>query len=44
MLTASVSGNVFRPDVEQKSLARADAFASAPSHDDEYFRVPAVIE
>jgi len=44
MITATTSGNVFREDVPRPSLKREDALLSAPDHDDEYFRVPAVIE
>ena len=44
MITATTSGNVFREDTPRPSLAREDVLHSAPGHDDEYFRVPAVIE
>jgi aspartyl-tRNA(Asn)/glutamyl-tRNA(Gln) amidotransferase subunit C len=44
MITAAASGNVFRPDVVKPGLSREDALKSAPAHDDEYFRVPPVIE
>lgn len=44
MLTASASGNVFRPDEPRPGLPRELVFQSAPAHDDEYFRVPPVIE
>jgi aspartyl-tRNA(Asn)/glutamyl-tRNA(Gln) amidotransferase subunit C len=44
MISASVQGNVFRVDEPRPSLPREAAFQSAPSHDDEYFRVPPVIE
>jgi len=44
MITAAASGNVFRPDEVRPGLKREDALASAPSHDDEFFRVPPVIE
>jgi aspartyl-tRNA(Asn)/glutamyl-tRNA(Gln) amidotransferase subunit C len=44
MITAAASGNVFRPDVVRPGLSREDALKSAPAHDDEYFRVPPVIE
>ena len=44
MITAASSGNVFRPDVARPGLTREDALASAPAHDDEFFRVPPVIE
>jgi aspartyl-tRNA(Asn)/glutamyl-tRNA(Gln) amidotransferase subunit C len=44
MITATASGNVFRPDAPRPSLKREDALFSAPDHDDEYFRVPQVIE
>jgi aspartyl-tRNA(Asn)/glutamyl-tRNA(Gln) amidotransferase subunit C len=44
MITAAASGNVFREDVPRPSLTREEALQSAPSHDDEFFRVPPVIE
>jgi aspartyl-tRNA(Asn)/glutamyl-tRNA(Gln) amidotransferase subunit C len=44
MISASVQGNVFRPDEPRPSLKREASFQSAPDHDDEYFRVPPVIE
>ena len=44
MITASASGNVFRADTIKPSLQREDALHSAPAHDDEFFRVPPVIE
>ena len=44
MITATASGNVFRPDEVVQGLSREEAFESAPAHDDEFFRVPAVIE
>lgn len=44
MITAAASGNVFRADVVKPGLAREDALHSAPAHDDEFFRVPPVIE
>ena len=44
MITATVLGNVFRPDESKPSLNRTDVLRSAPDHDDEYFKVPAVIE
>ena len=44
MISAAASGNVFRADEVRPSLKREDALASAPSHDDEFFRVPPVIE
>jgi len=44
MVTATTSGNIFREDVPRPCLKREDALHSAPDHDDEYFRVPAVIE
>lgn len=44
MITATASGNVFRADAPRPSLKREDALFSAPDHDDEYFRVPQVIE
>jgi aspartyl-tRNA(Asn)/glutamyl-tRNA(Gln) amidotransferase subunit C len=44
MITAAASGNVFREDVPRPSLTREEALQSAPLHDDEFFRVPPVIE
>ena len=44
MITATVSGNVFREDVPTKSLTREEALANAPDQDGDYFKVPAVIE
>lgn len=44
MISASVEGNVFRADEPRPGLERTDALQSAPSHDDEYFRVPNVME
>jgi len=44
MITAAASGNVFRPDVVVPGLSREDALANAPAQDDEFFRVPPVIE
>lgn len=44
MITAATDGNVFRADEIRPSLERKSAFDSAPSHDDEFFRVPPVIE
>lgn len=43
-ITAAADGNVFRPDVVKATLDRKAAFESAPAHDDEFFRVPPVIE
>ena len=44
MITATVSGNVFRKDQTGASLPREDALRSAPLHDGGYFLVPPVIE
>lgn len=44
MISAAAKGNVFRADAVRPGLTREDAFISAPSHDDEFFRVPPVIE
>ena len=44
MITAAADGNVFRADEVRPGLKREDALKSAPSHDDEFFRVPPVIE
>ncbi len=35
--------NVFRDDVVQPSLPRADALANAPASDGEFYHVPAVL-
>src|SRR5262245_8335831 len=35
--------NVFRPDEVRPSLDRADALANAPQHDEQCYRVPAVL-
>lgn len=35
--------NVFRADQVQPSLERAAALANAPSHDDQFYLVPAVL-
>lgn len=35
--------NVFAEDDVQASLPRSAALSNAPKHDDEYFRVPAVL-
>lgn len=44
MITATVSGNVFRPDEPRPSLTREEALQSAPKSDGEFFVVPKVIE
>ena len=44
MITAVAGGNVFRPDVVKPGLKREDALAAAPEQDDEFFKVPPVIE
>ena len=44
MISAAADGNVFRPDEPRPTLDRKAAFESAPAHDDEFFRVPPVIE
>jgi aspartyl-tRNA(Asn)/glutamyl-tRNA(Gln) amidotransferase subunit C len=44
MISAAADGNVFRPDEVRPGLKREDALKSAPAHDDEFFRVPPVIE
>ena len=36
--------NVFRPDAVEQRIDRAQALEPAPEADDEYFRVPKVIE
>jgi len=35
--------NVLREDIVQGSVSRADALRNAPSHDDQFFKVPKVI-
>ncbi|NUQ63169.1 MAG: Asp-tRNA(Asn)/Glu-tRNA(Gln) amidotransferase subunit GatC [Pirellulales bacterium] len=35
--------DVFREDQVRSSLSREQALANAPHHDDEYYRVPAVL-
>ncbi|HYG75623.1 MAG TPA: Asp-tRNA(Asn)/Glu-tRNA(Gln) amidotransferase subunit GatC [Planctomycetota bacterium] len=44
MITAAASGNVFRKDEVRPCLKREEALAAAPEQDDEFFRVPPVIE
>ena len=44
MISAAADGNVFRADEVRPSLERKAALQSAPAHDDEFFRVPPVIE
>ena len=44
MITAVTTGNVFRADQVRPSLTREQALQSAPAQDDEFFRVPPVIE
>ena len=44
MISAAADGNVFRPDEPRPTLDRKAVFQSAPAHDDEFFRVPPVIE
>ncbi len=44
MITATVSGNVFRADEPRPSLTREEALQSAPKSDGEFFVVPKVIE
>jgi aspartyl-tRNA(Asn)/glutamyl-tRNA(Gln) amidotransferase subunit C len=44
MITAAITGNVFREDEPEEGIEREDALQSAPDHDDEYFRVPRVLE
>ncbi len=35
--------NIFRKDEPQKSVSREDALKNAPDHNDEFFKVPKVI-
>jgi aspartyl-tRNA(Asn)/glutamyl-tRNA(Gln) amidotransferase subunit C len=44
MITASVSGNVFREDQPCPSLSREAALACSPHQDERFFLVPKVIE
>jgi len=44
MISAAAKGNVFRPDEIRPGLSREEALKAAPEHDDEFFRVPPVIE
>ncbi len=44
MAHAAAAGNVFREDRLQPPLPREQALAAAPDHDEEFFRVPPVIE
>jgi aspartyl-tRNA(Asn)/glutamyl-tRNA(Gln) amidotransferase subunit C len=44
MISATVTGNVFRPDQPRAGLPREQALLAAPEHDEEFFRVPPVIE
>jgi aspartyl-tRNA(Asn)/glutamyl-tRNA(Gln) amidotransferase subunit C len=44
LISAAAQGNVFRPDAVLESLPRADALASAPAQDGEFFLVPPVLE
>ena len=43
MAHAVALANVFRPDVVQPSLPRAEALSNAPHQDDECYLVPAVL-
>jgi aspartyl-tRNA(Asn)/glutamyl-tRNA(Gln) amidotransferase subunit C len=40
----STETNVLREDVAGNHLAREQAFANAPQHDDQFFEVPKVLE
>lgn len=44
MMHAMALTNVFREDVVGESLSREAALANAPSHDDEYFIVPKILD
>lgn len=44
MISAAQTGNVFRKDEPESSLSRERALSVAPNQDEEYFRVPKVIE
>ncbi len=43
MAHAMEQHNVFRADEVRPSLPREEALANAPRHNDEYYRVPAVL-
>ena len=44
MLHMSEEVNVLRDDEVKGSVSRAEALKNAPSHDDEFFKVPKVIK
>lgn len=44
MISAAATGNIFREDRVRPGLSREEALAQAPARDDEFFRVPRVIE
>jgi aspartyl-tRNA(Asn)/glutamyl-tRNA(Gln) amidotransferase subunit C len=44
MMHAMEMTNVFREDVVEDSLPRDIALSQAPSHDDEYFLVPKILD
>ncbi len=44
MLHMSDEVNVLREDVVKGSVGRAEALKNAPSHDDQFFKVPKVIK
>lgn len=44
LLHMSEEVNVLREDEVKGSVSRADALKNAPSHDDEFFKVPKVIK
>lgn len=44
MAHAGAPGNVFREDDSRDSLPREKALAASADHDEEFFRVPQVIE
>lgn len=44
LTTMSQEINAFRADEVKPHLSREDGLANAPLHDDEFFRVPKVIE
>ncbi len=41
---SSAKENVFRPDVEKKSLETEDVLRNAPEKDGNFFKIPKVIE
>lgn len=44
LLHMSENVNIFRKDEVQGEIAKEDVFKNAPSHDNEFFKVPKVIK